>query len=79
MILTTPNAEYNVLLAGLPAGSLRHGDHRFEWTRPQLRAWAEGVATRYGYRAELSGIGPQGATPDGADVGCPSQLAVFRR
>jgi 3' terminal RNA ribose 2'-O-methyltransferase Hen1 len=79
VILTTPNAEYNALLAGLPAGSFRHGDHRFEWTRPQLAAWAEGVAARYGYRAELSGIGPQGTGPGGADVGCPSQLAVFRR
>ncbi len=79
VVLTTPNAEYNALLSGLPAGSFRHGDHRFEWTRPQLRAWAEGVAARYGYRAELSGIGPQGTGPGGADVGCPSQLAVFRR
>jgi 3' terminal RNA ribose 2'-O-methyltransferase Hen1 len=79
VILTTPNAEYNALLAGLPAGQFRHGDHRFEWTRPQLRAWAEGVAARYGYRAELSGIGPQGTGPGGADLGCPSQLAVFRR
>ena len=79
VILTTPNAEYNALLTGLPAGSFRHGDHRFEWTRPQLRAWAEGVAARYGYRAELSGIGPQGTGPGGADLGCPSQLAVFRR
>jgi 3' terminal RNA ribose 2'-O-methyltransferase Hen1 len=79
VVLTTPNAEYNALFAGLPAGSYRHGDHRFEWTRPQLRAWAEGVASRYGYRAELSGIGPQGTGPDGGDLGCPSQLAVFRR
>jgi 3' terminal RNA ribose 2'-O-methyltransferase Hen1 len=79
VILTTPNAEYNALFAGLPAGSYRHGDHRFEWTRPQLRAWAEGVASRYGYRVELSGIGPRGTGPDGGDLGCPSQLAVFRR
>jgi 3' terminal RNA ribose 2'-O-methyltransferase Hen1 len=79
VVLTTPNAEYNALFAGLPAGSFRHGDHRFEWTRPQLRAWAEGVASRYGYRVELSGIGPQGTGPGGADLGCPSQLAVFRR
>jgi 3' terminal RNA ribose 2'-O-methyltransferase Hen1 len=79
VVLTTPNAEYNALLSGLPAGSFRHGDHRFEWTRPQLRAWAEGVAARYGYRAELSGIGPQGTGPGGTDLGCPSQLAVFRR
>jgi 3' terminal RNA ribose 2'-O-methyltransferase Hen1 len=79
VVLTTPNAEYNALFAGLPAGGFRHGDHRFEWTRPQLRAWAEGVASRYGYRVEVSGIGPQGTGPGGAGLGCPSQLAVFRR
>jgi 3' terminal RNA ribose 2'-O-methyltransferase Hen1 len=79
VVITTPNAEYNALLAGLPAGSFRHGDHRFEWTRAQFSGWAETVAARYGYRAELSGIGPQGTGADGADLGCPSQLAVFRR
>jgi 3' terminal RNA ribose 2'-O-methyltransferase Hen1 len=79
VVLTTPNAEYNALLAGLAPGSFRHGDHRFEWTRPQFSAWAEGVAARYGYRVELSGIGPRGTGSGGADVGCPSQLAVFRR
>ncbi len=77
--VTTPNAEYNVLLAGLPDGSFRHPDHRFEWTRGEFSEWAEGVAARRGYRVELSGIGPEGTAPTGAPVGCPSQLAVFRR
>jgi 3' terminal RNA ribose 2'-O-methyltransferase Hen1 len=79
VVLTTPNAEYNVLFEGLPAGSFRHADHRFEWTRAQFAEWAQGVAARHGYRAELSGIGPEGTGPDGTGVGCPSQLAVFRR
>jgi 3' terminal RNA ribose 2'-O-methyltransferase Hen1 len=79
VVLTTPNAEYNVLLPGLEAGSFRHADHRFEWTRGQFAEWAAGVADRYGYRAELSGVGPEGTGPDGAELGCPSQLAVFRR
>ena len=79
VVVTTPNAEYNVLLQGLPAGSFRHPDHRFEWDRRQFADWAQGVAARHGYRAELSGIGPEGTGPDGAGVGCPSQLAVFRR
>jgi len=79
VVLTTPNAEYNVLFAGLPAGSFRHADHRFEWTRAQFAEWAHGVAARHGYRAELSGIGPEGTGPDGTGLGCPSQLAVFRR
>ncbi len=79
VVLTTPNAEYNVLLTGLPAGNLRHADHRFEWTRGQFAEWAEGVAARYGYRSEVSGVGPEGTGPDGVGLGCPSQLAVFRR
>jgi 3' terminal RNA ribose 2'-O-methyltransferase Hen1 len=79
VVLTTPNAEYNALFEGLPAGSFRHADHRFEWDRRQFAEWAEGVAARHGYRAELSGIGPEGTGPDGAGVGSPSQLAVFRR
>jgi 3' terminal RNA ribose 2'-O-methyltransferase Hen1 len=79
VIVTTPNAEYNTLFDGLPAGSFRHADHRFEWTRAQFAAWADGVAARHGYRAEVSGIGREGKAPDGTGLGCPSQLAVFRR
>jgi 3' terminal RNA ribose 2'-O-methyltransferase Hen1 len=74
VILTTPNAEYNELFDGLPAGTMRHSDHRFEWTREQFARWSAGVAARNGYQAELSGIGP--ADPA---LGSPSQLAVFRR
>jgi 3' terminal RNA ribose 2'-O-methyltransferase Hen1 len=79
VIMTTPNAEYNVLLDGLAPGALRHRDHRFEWTRRQFADWSEAVAARHGYQVELSGIGPEGTGQDGAGVGCPSQLAVFRR
>src|SRR5262249_16761024 len=32
IVLTTPNAEYNVKWPSLPAGQFRHQDHRFEWT-----------------------------------------------
>jgi 3' terminal RNA ribose 2'-O-methyltransferase Hen1 len=74
VILTTPNAEYNQLFDGLPAGSMRHRDHRFEWTREQLARWSASVAAQYGYQAQLSGIGP--ADPA---LGSPSQLVVFRR
>ena len=41
VVVTTPNAEYNVRYEVLAAGTLRHGDHRFEWTRAEFRAWAE--------------------------------------
>jgi 3' terminal RNA ribose 2'-O-methyltransferase Hen1 len=72
VILTTPNREYNPLFTTLPAGELRHRDHRFEWTRSDFASWADSVAHRYGYRVEISGIGPADSR-----VGQPTQLAVF--
>jgi 3' terminal RNA ribose 2'-O-methyltransferase Hen1 len=74
VIVTTPNVEYNVRFEGLPAGHLRHRDHRFEWSRRELRSWAESVATRFGYAVRFAGIG----TEDEA-VGAPTQMAVFSR
>jgi 3' terminal RNA ribose 2'-O-methyltransferase Hen1 len=74
VILTTPNVEYNVRFADLPVAALRHRDHRFEWTRAELADWAGAVAARHGYHVELSGIGPEDA-----ELGCPTQMAVFSR
>ena len=39
VVLTTPNKEYNVKWETLPAGAMRHGDHRFEWTRDEFQDW----------------------------------------
>jgi len=72
--LTTPNAEYNVRFETLPAGTLRHRDHRFEWTRAQFRAWAGRVADRFGYAVRFLPIGEEDA-----EVGAPTQMAVFER
>ncbi|MEV5430244.1 3' terminal RNA ribose 2'-O-methyltransferase Hen1 [Streptomyces sp. NPDC052701] len=72
VLVTTPNAEYNVRWETLPAGHLRHGDHRFEWTRAQFRAWARAVAARHGYGVEFAAVGP-----DDPEVGPPTQMAVF--
>ena len=74
VLVTTPNVEHNVRYDTLPAGQLRHRDHRFEWTRAQFAQWCAGVADRHGYRVELSGIGS-----DDAEVGAPTQMAVFAR
>ncbi len=74
VILTTPNREHNVRFAGLAPGALRHGDHRFEWTRAELRAWAEGVASRFGYALTIAPVGE-----DDPEVGPPTQMAVFTR
>ncbi|MFB6615856.1 3' terminal RNA ribose 2'-O-methyltransferase Hen1 [Streptomyces sp. NPDC056367] len=72
VLVTTPNVEYNVRWETLPAGQVRHGDHRFEWTRAEFRAWADGVASRYGYGVEFVAVGD-----DDPEVGPPTQMAVF--
>lgn len=74
IIITTPNREYNVLWPTLPAGRLRHRDHRFEWTRAEFQQWAEAVAARHGYTVTCTGIGPEDEI-----AGAPSQMGVFRR
>jgi 3' terminal RNA ribose 2'-O-methyltransferase Hen1 len=74
VVVTTPNVEYNPRFETMPAGALRHRDHRFEWTRAELADWAAGVCERYGYQVDITGIGP-----DDPEVGCPTQMAVFRR
>lgn len=71
-IVTTPNVEYNVNFPNLAAGKLRHKDHRFEWTRAEFQAWAESVATRFGYSVTFDSIG----TID-PEVGAPTQMAIF--
>jgi 3' terminal RNA ribose 2'-O-methyltransferase Hen1 len=72
IVLTTPNAEYNVTWASLPAGHFRHRDHRFEWTRGEFERWAAAVATRFGYAARFAPVGP--VHPE---LGAPTQMAVF--
>jgi 3' terminal RNA ribose 2'-O-methyltransferase Hen1 len=74
VIVTTPNAEYNVRFETLPAGRFRHRDHRFEWTRAEFAAWADGVAERFGYVVRYLPVGP-----DDPEVGSPTQMAVFAR
>ncbi|MEU9480835.1 3' terminal RNA ribose 2'-O-methyltransferase Hen1 [Streptomyces sp. NPDC048191] len=72
VVVTTPNVEYNVRWETLPAGHVRHGDHRFEWTREEFRTWARTVAERHGYSVEFAPVGP-----DDPEVGPPTQMATF--
>ncbi|WP_349428897.1 3' terminal RNA ribose 2'-O-methyltransferase Hen1 [Microbacterium sp. LWS13-1.2] len=74
VIVTTPNADYNSLYPTLASGDFRHSDHRFEWSRNQFRAWANDVASRYGYGVEFRPVGVEDAA-----LGAPTQLALFRR
>jgi 3' terminal RNA ribose 2'-O-methyltransferase Hen1 len=73
VVLTTPNREYNVKYGNLDgATDLRHGDHRFEWTRAEFREWAEKTAKSYGYAVRISEIGDSDEA-----LGAPTQMGVF--
>jgi 3' terminal RNA ribose 2'-O-methyltransferase Hen1 len=74
VIVTTPNAEYNVRFDTLPAGTMRHRDHRFEWTRREFGSWAEQVAVAYGYTVGYLPVGE-----DDPEVGSATQMAVFSK
>jgi SAM-dependent methyltransferase len=72
VVVTTPNAEYNVRYDFLAPGAMRHRDHRFEWTRAEFNSWAGRVAAEHGYLVTFHPVGD-----DDPEVGPPTQLAVF--
>lgn len=72
IVVTTPNSEYNVKFETLPAGKMRHKDHRFEWSRKEFREWATKISSRFGYSVRFLPIGEEDAT-----LGPPTQMAFF--
>ena len=72
VVLTTPNREFNVTWETLPAGTFRHPDHRFEWTRREFQDWAAGVAGRFGYEVRFLPVGSEHP-----EHGPPTQMGVF--
>ncbi|MGW4247887.1 3' terminal RNA ribose 2'-O-methyltransferase Hen1 [Nocardia sp. NPDC004722] len=74
VLVTTPNSEYNVRYETLHAGTFRHTDHRFEWSRAEFADWARRVGETYGYAVRFVPIGPEDA-----EVGASTQMAVFTK
>ncbi|XP_077308833.1 small RNA 2'-O-methyltransferase [Lithobates pipiens] len=72
-VITTPNADFNILLP--KTQKFRHPDHKFEWSREEFHSWALKVVKRYNYTVEFSGVGKP--PPEYEDVGFCSQIAVF--
>jgi 3' terminal RNA ribose 2'-O-methyltransferase Hen1 len=72
VVVTTPNAEYNVRYEDL--SGMRHPDHRFEWRRREFGDWAGRVAAAYGYQVRFVPVGG-----DDSEVGPPTQMGVFTR
>ena len=74
VVVTTPNAEYNVKFESLPPGRFRHKDHRFEWTRGEFTKWAGEVGGRFGYGVQFVPVGNEDSV-----VGAPTQMGVFSK
>lgn len=72
LIITTPNKEYNHVYE--MSESMRHSDHRFEWSREEFRNWC--IRMNHSERYELSydGIGDKDET-----CGFPTQMCTFIR
>ena len=73
LVVTTPNREYNCLF-DMKENELRHGDHRFEWTRKEFSDWASAVAVKYNYRVNYQGLGAEDPL-----YGAITQVAVFEK
>jgi 3' terminal RNA ribose 2'-O-methyltransferase Hen1 len=73
VVVTTPNIEYNIKFENLPAGKLRHKDHRFEWTRAEFANWANLVAEKFDYTVSFQSVGDVDM-----EVGSPTQMALFK-
>lgn len=73
VVVTTPNREYNAHY-NMAEDKLRHRDHRFEWTRHEFATWVNAVAEKFGYTANIEGVGAEDP-----NWGAASQMAVFRR
>lgn len=71
VVVTTPNAEYNATFA--QPRTLRHRDHRFEWSRAEFQAWAD-AAAGYGYSVRFEPLGD--VHPEYGPI---TQMAVFTR
>ncbi len=72
VIVTTPNKEYNDNYPTLENGTLRHKDHRFEWTRQQFGIWCQHICQEFGYTVNYINIGENDER-----VGTPTQGAIF--
>ncbi len=72
LIVTTPNREYNATFE--ETRTLRHVDHRFEWTRAEFQTWAQAAAEQYGYAVTFHDLGD--VHPEYGPI---TQLALFQQ
>ncbi|KAJ3129288.1 Small RNA 2'-O-methyltransferase [Nowakowskiella sp. JEL0407] len=80
VILSTPNAEFNVnfknLNYGTESASFRHWDHKFEWNRIEFEDWCNAIGKEYNYTTNFTGVGTY---KNSKTVGFCSQFCTFER
>lgn len=76
VLITTPNAEYNVLFPNFE-GPFRHYDHKFEWTRKEFQSWVESKIIDVYPDYEIESFSGVGEGPD--TIGFCSQLVIIIR
>jgi len=85
IIISTPNKEYNQCIKGFDLDTLRHYDHKFEWTRKEFQVWCEEQMKKFdGYEVTYQTVGRlhPSAEEDFWSVvkyGRCTQIAVFKR
>ena len=79
VIVTTPNADFNVLFPTMICGQFRHADHKFEFTRAQFQCWSQHIVQTYGYRVEFTGLGDVPPQESHRNLGSCTQIALFHR
>lgn len=79
IIVTTPNADFNILFTQMKYGKFRHLDHKFEFTRQEFQTWAQTIALNYNYLVEFNGVGEAPLNEQHRNVGTCTQIAIFHR
>lgn len=74
IVITTPNAEYNVVWYTRRPHGRRHPDHRFEWSQDEFAEWSNKVGSTFGYETHIESVGSVHPV-----WGPPTQIAVFDR
>ncbi len=74
VIVSTPNRDYNARYEGMAEGSLRHPDHRWEFTREEFTD--VGHVRMAELRLPREHLGHRRRRPE---LGSPTQMAVFSR
>jgi len=85
IIISTPNKEYNKCIKGFDLNTLRHWDHKFEWTREEFQLWCDIQMQKFdGYEVTYQTVGRLHSSAEEeffsvVKHGRCTQIAVFKR